>query len=171
MKIFWQDIRYKQQFFQEQGYPVSILRTLISDGTSANLLYRLTCALINLRLPPLAFITLWLNKFINGCVLGAGCQFGKGLILMHPVGVVINSKVKGGENIIIESGVVIGDEKGKAPVLGNNIFIGSGAKIIGGITIGDGVKIGANAVVIKDVPAYVTAVGVPARTLPKSESV
>jgi len=82
---------------------------------------------------------------------------------------VINSKVIGGKNIVVESGVVIGDEKGQAPILGSNIFIGAGAKIIGGISIGDNVKIGANAVVVKSLPSNVTAVGVPAKIINKGD--
>jgi len=169
VKYLKSDIKQKQQIFTNEGYQVSMIRTLLSDGTSANALYRLTSWFMAFSLSPLAIISLWLNKVINGCVIGAGAKFDKGFVIMHPVGVVINSKVKGGYNITIESGVVIGDEKGKAPVLGNNIFIGAGAKIIGGITIGDNVKIGANAVVVKNLPNNVTAVGIPAKILSKSE--
>lgn len=103
-------------------------------------------------------------------MLGAGCKFGHGLVLMHPVGIIINSKVIGGENIIIQSGVVIGDEKGVAPKLGSNIFIGAGAKIIGNVTVGNNVKIGANAVVVKDIPDDVTVVGIPAKIVTKREA-
>lgn len=165
MKYLKSDIKQKQQVLADEGYQVSILRTLVSDGTSANVLYRLTSWLIKYKLAPLALISLWLNRVINGCVIGAGAKFDQGLVIMHPVGVVINSKVCGGKNIVIESGVVIGDEKGQAPCLGNNIFIGAGAKIIGGVSIGDNVKIGANAVVVKDLPSNVTAVGIPAKVL------
>lgn len=165
MKYLKSDIKQKQQVFADEGYQVSILRTLVSDGTSANVLYRLTSWLIKYKLAPLALISLWLNRVINGCVIGAAAKFDKGFVIMHPVGVVINSKVRGGKNIVIESGVVIGDEKGQAPCLGNNIFIGAGAKIIGGVTIGDNVKIGANAVVVKDLPSNVTAVGIPAKVI------
>lgn len=167
MKYLKSDIKQKQQVLADEGYQVSVLRTLVSDGTSANVLYRLTSWLIRYKLAPLALITLWLNRVINGCVIGAGAKFDLGFVIMHPVGVVINSKVKGGCNITIESGVVIGDEKGLAPQLGSNIFIGAGAKIIGGITIGDNVKIGANAVVVKDLPSNVTAVGIPAKVIMK----
>jgi len=71
--------------------------------------------------------------------------------------------VRGGANITIESGVVIGDEKGRSPVLENDIFIGAGAKVIGAVNIGEHVKIGANAVVTKSAPAAVTMLGIPAK--------
>jgi serine O-acetyltransferase len=63
----------------------------------------------------------------------------------------------------IESGVVIGDNRGGVPVLEDDIFIGSGAKVIGGVRLGTGARVGANAVVLSDVPAGATAVGIPAR--------
>ena len=169
MKYLKSDINQKQQILMGEGYQVSIFRTLVSDGTSANLLYRLTQSLMQYHLSPIALLTIWLNRVINGCVIGAQATFDKGFVIMHPVGVVINSKVRGGTNITIESGVVIGDEKGKAPLLGNNIFIGAGAKIIGGITIGDNVKVGANAVVVKDVPSNVTVVGIPAKIINRKQ--
>jgi serine O-acetyltransferase len=71
---------------------------------------------------------------------------------------------------VIESGVVIGDEKGKATALGNNVFIGACAKLVGGIIIGDNVKIGANAVVVSDVRSNTTVVGIPAREITKAGS-
>ncbi|WP_076417735.1 serine acetyltransferase [Colwellia sp. UCD-KL20] len=169
MQYLKSDIKRKKQILMGEGYQVSTFRTLVSDGTSANFLYRATQFLMKYRLSPIALITLWLNRVINGCVIGAQAMFDKGFVIMHPVGVVINSKVRGGIDITVESGVVIGDEKGKAPLLGNNIFIGAGAKIIGGIAIGDNVKIGANAVVVKDVPSNVTVVGIPARIINKSQ--
>ena len=169
MKYLKSDIKQKQQVLTDEGYQVSMLRTIVSDGTSANALYRLTSWFIKYKLAPLALISLWLNRVINGCVIGAGAKFEQGFVIMHPVGVVINSKVIGGKNIVVESGVVIGDEKGQAPVLGSNVFIGAGAKIIGGIIIGDNVKIGANAVVVKSLPSNVTAVGVPAKIINKGD--
>ncbi|GHE89383.1 serine O-acetyltransferase [Thalassotalea profundi] len=161
-------MKQKQQVLINEGYNVSMLRVLLSDGTSANVFYRLTHWLITYKLSPFAIITLWLNRVINGCVIGAAAKFDLGFVIMHPVGVVINSKVRGGQNIIVESGVVIGDEKGQAPVLGDNIFIGAGAKIIGGIKVGSNVKIGANAVVVKDIPDNVTVVGIPAKIISKN---
>jgi serine O-acetyltransferase len=117
-------------------------------------------------LGPLALLPHWLNKWINGCVIGTKASFGPGFVLIHPIGVVINSSVRGGSNVWLESSVVIGDNRGKSPILGNDIFVGSGAKIIGGVVIGDGAAIGANAVVTRSVDAGVTAVGIPAKALP-----
>jgi len=169
MKFLISDVKQKRRVFNSEGYQVSMMRTLLSDGTSANMLYRVTSWFMKYRLAPLAIVTIWLNRLINGCMIGASAKFGEGLVIMHPVGVVVNSKVTGGRNIVVESGVVIGDEKGHAPILGNDIFIGAGAKIIGGITIGDRVKIGANAVVVKDVPSDVTVVGIPAKIIKRGE--
>lgn len=157
------DLRRKQQVFHNDGANVSMLRVFMADGTSANVIYRLMRWFARLRLSPLAYLCYQLNKLLNGCVIGVGTDFGPGLVLMHPIGVVINSKVRGGENITIESGVVIGDDKGQSPSLGNDIFIGAGAKVIGSVHIGNQVKIGANAVVTKSAPDNATMLGIPAK--------
>jgi serine O-acetyltransferase len=113
----------------------------------------------------LAFVLQVLNKWMNQCVIGLHAQFGPGLVLAHPVGIIINSKVRGGSDIVIESAVVLGDAKGQSPLLGDDIYIGAGAKIIGGIFVGTGARIGANAVVVTDIPEGATAVGIPARVV------
>ena len=79
------------------------------------------------------------------------------------LGVAVPPRSGGVPNLTIENGVTIGAEKGESPTLGDNVFIGAGAKIIGDVKIGSDVKIGANAVVLKDLPDGATAVGVPAR--------
>ncbi|MEI8208703.1 MAG: hypothetical protein WCG16_05830 [Methylococcales bacterium] len=161
--LFIDDLKRKKFIFNEEGGDSSLFRIFLSDGSGAMLLYRVTAYFAEHNLLILAYPCQWLNKFLNGCVIGVSAKFKDGFVIMHPVGVVINSKVTAGYNITIESGVVIGDEKGHSPTLGNNIFIGSGAKVFGAITIGDNVKIGANAVVVNDIPSEQTAVGVPAR--------
>lgn len=170
MKII-DDLKSKQSLFKQDGSDISLLRTFLTDGTGANILYRLThfCSHYKI-LSPFILILQWINKVLYGCVIGAKASFGSGFVLVHPIGVVINSKVKGGKNIYIESGVVIGDEKGLSPKLGDNIFIGAGAKIIGGVIIGNNTKIGANAVIVKDVPEGATAVGIPGRIIKKEKS-
>ncbi|MBA4110152.1 MAG: serine acetyltransferase [Leptothrix sp. (in: Bacteria)] len=159
------DLRAKQALYSQYGPPCSLLKAALADGTLANVLFRSQEALSEAGLSPLALIPHHLNKLLTGCVIGVRARFGPGFVLVHPIGVVINSSVRGGNQIILESGVVIGDNRGKSPVLANDIFVGSGAKIIGGVSIGDGVRIGANAVVLKDVPSGSTAVGIPARVL------
>jgi serine O-acetyltransferase len=117
------------------------------------------------RLAPLAMLFNKINVWFGGCVIGRGADFGPGFVLIHSNGVVINTSVRGGKNVFIEHQVTIGAEKGEAPVLGDNVFVGAGAKIVGAVRIGNDVKIGANAVVTKDLPDGATAVGVPARVV------
>lgn len=164
------DLRAKQALYSQYGGRCSLLKAALTDGTSANVLYRAQSALTRWRLTPLALLPHWLNKVMNGCVIGVRAQFGPGFVLIHPVGVVINSSTRGGRNVWIESGVVIGDNRGRSPVLADDIFVGSGAKIIGGVVLGSGARVGANAVVLKDVQPGTTVVGIPARAIASSLS-
>jgi len=168
MKII-DDLKNKSICYFGTTDQISILRVLFSDGTSANILYRMAQFFKVIRLGFIGWIILQISKFINGCIIGRNAEFGSGFVLMHPIGVVINGGVKGGKNVVIESGVVIGAASNglpvEVPVIGNNVFIGAGAKVLGGIKIGNNVKIGANSVVVKDVPDGVTVVGVPARII------
>ncbi len=164
--ILQQDLSYKQKIYEDSvGRNVSIYKIFLSDGTSAVILYRTMRWFESHNLKLFAYFFQYLNKLLNHCVIGISADFDEGFVLLHPTGVIINSSVKGGKNIAIESGVVIGEEKSGFPELGDNIFVGSGAKIIGDLTIGNNVKVGANAVVVKSIPNDVTVVGVPARVL------
>jgi serine O-acetyltransferase len=155
------DLRAKAQWMYDRVSAKTIIKTLCTDGTWAMLAYRLMQACQRRHLTPLAMI---FNK-LTPCIIGRGADFGPGFVLIHSNGVVINTGVRGGQNIFIEHQVTIGAEKQRAPVLGDNIFIGAGAKILGGVRIGSHVKVGANAVVTKDVPDGATVVGVPARVI------
>ena len=166
----WHDLLSKQALYTEHGGRPSMLRVIMSDGTSANVLYRAMRASMRLRLYPVAYLFQYLNKLVNHCIIGLHAEFGPGLIIVHPVGVVVNSAVRGGKRVAIESGVVIGDAKGRSPVIGDDVFVGSGAKILGGVHIGSGARIGANAVVLHDVPAHTTAVGIPAKVVRRREA-
>lgn len=163
------DLIYKTECFYGKCTLKGFIKIFFTDGTSCIILYRIAKFFQKVKLGILGWVFLEVNKILNGCVIGRGAEFGKGFVVMHPFGIVVNSSVKAGENIVMESGVVIGAARNGLPVevprLGNNIFIGSGAKILGGIKIGNNVKIGANAVVIKDVPDNVTVVGIPARVV------
>jgi serine acetyltransferase len=102
---------------------------------------------------------------LYGIELPYTAQIGQGVIIEHQHGIVIHGNVVIGNNCIIRQGVTIGirymDRLTEAPVIGNNVNIGAGAKLLGNITIGDNVNIGANAVVIHDVPQNGLYVGFP----------
>jgi serine O-acetyltransferase len=109
-----------------------------------------------------------LNVLIFGIEVSPQVQIGGGLFLPHTVGTVIGAE-RIGENCTILQGVTLGTSEPdmgftveRRPIVGANVLIGAGAKVIGRIVIGDHAKIGANAVVLRDVPAHALAVGVPA---------
>lgn len=166
LSLLKEDLKIKALFYYQKDDFLSKMHILIVDGTVEMILYRLMqfCQK-KILLWPFASLICRLNNFFNRTLIGRGADFGPGFVILHGCGIVINGAVKGGKNIILEHQVTIGRDKGKVPLLGNNIYIGAGAKIIGGIKIGNDVKIGANAVVVKDVPDNVTVVGVPARVV------
>ena len=139
------------------------IKTCLTDGTFAMFMYRLMQASQHYHLTPLAMLFNKLNAFFGRCIIGRDAQFGPRMVLIHSYGIVINRAVQAGSDVHIEHLVTIGAERGQSPILGDHVFIGAGAKIIGPVRIGDHVKIGANAVVNRDVPAHATAVGIPAR--------
>jgi serine O-acetyltransferase len=159
------DVRGKALWVYESDRPTAILKTCMADGTAAMLLYRLMQWSRQYRLLPLEMIFNKLNAVFCNCIIGRGAEFGPGLVLIHSTGIVINGTVRGGSGVHIEHQVTIGAERRTSPVIGNDVFIGAGAKVIGSVTIGDGARVGANAVVVKDVPAHTTVVGIPARVV------
>ena len=95
---------------------------------------------------PLEFLFNKLNT-INGCIIGRGSKFGPGFVRIHSDGVVINGSVCSGSNVFVEHQVTIGAERRQSPTIGDNVFIGAGAKVIGPVVIGNDAKVGANAAV------------------------
>jgi serine O-acetyltransferase len=146
-----------------------IVHALFTDGTFAMIVYRLMQASQRLHLAPLAMIFNKINVIFGQCTIGRNAQFGPGFVLIHSQGVVINSAVRGGAGVKIEHQVTIGAEERLSPVLGDDVFVGAGAKIIGACRIGNHVRIGANAVVLHDVPDNSTAVGIPARVVKRHD--
>jgi serine O-acetyltransferase len=100
---------------------------------------------------------------VTGADVPLNCKIGGGLLIPHPNGIVIHPDAEIGPNCLLFQQVTIGDVHGKVPKLGGHVDVGAGAKLIGGVTIGNHATIGANSVVTSDVPAGATAVGVPAR--------
>lgn len=95
----------------------------------------------------------------------SSAEIGPGLTISHGYGTILTAD-RIGRNLWVHQGVTIGFEYGRGrPTIGDDVFVGAGAKILGPIHVGDGARIGANAVVVKDVPAGATMGGVPARTI------
>jgi serine O-acetyltransferase len=100
---------------------------------------------------------------VTGADIPLNCKLGGGLLLPHPNGVVIHPDAEIGPNCLFFQQVTIGEEAGGVPILEGHIDVGAGAKIIGELHVGKHAKIGANAVVVNDIPAGATAVGIPAK--------
>lgn len=142
---------------------------LLYSGFHALLWYRAAHFFYKLNLKFLARFISQLGRWFTGVEIHPGATIGKGLLIDHGMGVVIGETTVIGDNCTIYQGVTLGGtgkEKGKRhPTIGNNVMIGSGAKILGPFTIGDNSKIAAGAVVLSEVPPDSTAVGIPARVV------
>lgn len=107
------------------------------------------------------------SRFFTGIEIHPGAVIGERLFIDHGMGVVIGETCEIGDDVVIYQGVTLGGsgkEKGKRhPTIGNNVVIGSGAKILGSFTVGDQSNIGANSVVLKEVPPGSTVVGIPGK--------
>lgn len=161
-----EDLKAKARWLYGSDSGPYLLRAFFSDATLALLLYRgMAFFGRSLFTRWFAFVLHKLNAVLCGCVIGMNAKFGRRLIILHSVGITINSAVVGGDDVTLESGVVIGAEKGQIPRIGSGVFFGSGAKVVGGISVGDNVLIGANAVVVKAVPDNVVVAGVPAKVV------
>ncbi len=112
-----------------------------------------------------------LSRFLTGIEIHPGAKIGHRFFIDHGMGVVIGETTDIGNDVLMYQGVVLGgtslEKKKRHPTIGNNVVIGTGAKILGPIKIGDGAKIGAGSVVIKPVPQGSTVVGIPGRVVEK----
>ena len=110
-----------------------------------------------------------LAKFITGIEIHPGATIGRGLVIDHGSGVVIGETAEICDNCTLYQGVTLGgtgkDTGKRHPTLGNNVMVGAGAKVLGPFRIGDNAKIAAGAVVLEEIPANATAVGIPARVV------
>ena len=108
-----------------------------------------------------------LGRFLTGIEIHPAARIGRRLIIDHGMGVVIGETAEVGDDVYLYHQVTLGgtsSARGKRhPTIGNNVIVGAGAKILGGITVGDNARIGANAVVVRAVQADTTVVGIPAR--------
>ncbi len=138
-------------------------------GLHAIWMHRIAHALYRIRIPVLPRFINYASRFFTGIDIHPGATIGKGFFIDHGMGVVIGETSEIGEGVTIYQGATLGGtgkQKGKRhPTVGNRVVIGAGAKVLGNIAIGDNAYIGANSVVIEDVPANSTVVGVPGRVV------
>jgi serine O-acetyltransferase len=138
-------------------------------GFHALLIHRLAHALWRMRLRWLGRFASHLSRFLTGIEIHPGAKIGRRAFIDHGMGVVIGETAELGDDCTLYHGVTLGGttwNKGKRhPTLGRGVVIGAGAKVLGPVVVGDGARIGSNAVVVKDVPPGATAVGIPARII------
>jgi serine O-acetyltransferase len=152
-----QDTR-RLRLIKSKPFPWYVLESLLFEtGYQAVVLHRLAAWCKRHRLPVLGPAIARCNQFLTGVEIGPGAQIGPGLMIVHGEGLVVGGFVRIGSNAILLHQVTIGSadpgRRGAMPVIGDDVFIGAGAKVIGEIRVGDGAFIGVNAVVAQDVPA------------------
>src|SRR5512141_1752988 len=143
-------------------------------GFHALQLHRISHTFWTWRLRWLARFMSHVARFLTGIEIHPGATIGRRVFIDHGMGVVIGETAEIGDDCTLYHGVTLGGtswNKGKRhPTLGKGVVIGAGAKVLGPILMGDGAKIGSNAVVVRDVPPGATAVGIPARILEGDEA-
>jgi serine O-acetyltransferase len=142
---------------------------LTYSGFHALLAYRLAHRLSNLNIPLIPRLISQLARWLTGIEIHPKAKIGRGFFIDHGMGVVIGETAIIGDFVTLFQGVTLGGtgkERGKRhPTLGNHVVVGAGAKVLGNITIGDFVKIGANSVVLRSVPSNSTVIGIPGRVI------
>jgi serine O-acetyltransferase len=156
--------------FDRDPAATSRLEVLLTyAGFHALIAYRLSHRLHGWGVPFVPRVISQVARFFTGVEIHPGAQIGRGFFIDHGMGVVVGETAEIGDYVTLFQGVTLGGtgkERGKRhPTLGNHVVVGAGAKILGGIRIGDNVKIGSNSVVLKSVPANSTVIGVPGRII------
>ncbi|MBI3899610.1 MAG: serine O-acetyltransferase [Gammaproteobacteria bacterium] len=161
---------YIQSVFRRDPAARSVLEVLTTyPGIHALVLHRVAHRLWGWRLHWLARILGQLTRFLTGVEIHPAAKIGRGLFIDHGMGVVIGETAEIGDDCTLYHGVTLGgtswrNEK-RHPTLGNNVVVGAGAKILGPIHIGNNARVGSNSVVVKDVPADATVIGIPGRVI------
>ena len=147
---------------------------LLYPGFHAVLLYKVANFIWNLKLKFFAKMISYLARIFTGIEIHPAAQIGENMFIDHGLGVVIGETSEIGNNVLIYHGVTLGGNtlnKGKRhPTIKNNVIIGAGAKILGPVIVGEGARVGANAVVTKNVPNKSTFMGVPAKELKENSN-
>ena len=142
---------------------------LLYNGLHATVLYRMAHWLHIRGLRFTARLLSQLGKFLTGVEIHPGATIGRRLVIDHGTGIVIGETAQLGDDCLLYQGVTLGgtgkDVGKRHPTLGNNVMVGSGSKILGPFRVGDNTRIASNSVVLREVPADATVVGVPGRVV------
>lgn len=162
-----EDIR---AFYDKDPAAKSTLEIILAyPGFHAVVLHRLAHRLYLRQVPVLPRLVSHFNRWITGIEIHPGARLGRRLTIDHGMGIVIGETAEIGDDVLLYQGVTLGNarfQRGKRhPTVGNNVVIGAGAKVLGPITVGDGARVAAGAVVVNDVPPHTTAAGVPAKAI------
>ncbi len=157
-------------FYDKDPAAKSTLEIILAyPGFHAVVLHRLAHRLYLRQIPVLPRLVSHFNRWITGIEIHPAARLGRRLTIDHGMGVVIGATAEVGDDVLLYQGVTLGNarfQRGKRhPTVGNNVVIGAGAKVLGPITVGDGARVAAGAVVINDVPPHTTAAGVPAKAI------
>jgi serine O-acetyltransferase len=175
MRLAGGNMRHLLRRYRESDPAVrsSLEVLLLYPGVKALILHRLSSYLWRKGLSFLARAIAEHGRFATGIEIHPGAKIGRGLVIDHGMGIVIGETAEIGDDCLLYHGVTLGATKNlkakRHPTLGARVVVGAGAKILGDITIGEGARIGANAVVVKDVPPGATALGIPARLVIENE--
>ena len=163
-----------KSIFERDPAVKSVFEVLLCyPGLHAIVFHRLSHGLYKRRFFLLARVISQIVRFFTGIEIHPGAKIGRRVFIDHGIGIVVGETAEVGDDVTIYQGVTLGGtgkDKGKRhPTIENNVTIGAGAKVLGPITVANNAKIGAGAVVVRCVPPYSTAVGVPAHSVCKEE--
>ena len=159
-----------QTIFREDPAAKSVLEVVLCyPGFHAILLHRLAHKLYTMNVPLVPRVISQFSRALTGIEIHPGAKIGRRFFIDHGMGVVVGETAEIGDDVLLYQGVTLGGtgkERGKRhPTVGNHVVVGTGAKILGNIRVGDCVKIGAGSVVVHPVPDNSTVVGIPGRVV------
>ena len=170
MRVFAAIREQIDTIFREDPAATSVLEIFLCyPGFHAILFHRFSHWLYGAGVPVLPRFLSQISRFLTGIEIHPGATIGRRFFIDHGMGVVIGATTEIGDDVLLYQGVTLGgtgNERGKRhPTLGNIVVVGTGAKVLGGIRIGNNVKIGAGSVVVHPVPDNSTVVGIPGRVV------
>lgn len=149
------------------GAEAPVRTALAQDSFPILVLWRMRCGARRLRIPLLNHILRRVQTAVFGIELGNDITLGRGVFFVHPVGIVVGGRAQIGDRVRFMGSNTVGTARDEGwPIIEDDVVVGAGARVLGSIRVGRGAVIGANAVVLTDVPAGSVVVGIPARVVP-----